>query len=262
MKENKTKQTSKNTSRKSDIGLNKHPIYLTAIISFALVFVILVSLYIFMEGTHGVKTANGSQEVMSQKQNMITARNFLETYAPAAPLSNSIIFNNVTYDANGLCNSVGTIKWFTQPGINVNYTMVNFSKLNQSLPFAEYALVFAINQSNLGAYYSMVNKTGVCSPYMEPILKNSTFDYEGLHFGPTNIYMYTLSNFTETGFNLTNTKYIGNKPDLYWYFASTVYKGYDLQFGVWGFKDSKNDYYLLNQSKNFVNQFISYVPNK
>ncbi len=242
------------------VGLQRHPLYLTTIIAVVLIFIVLVVVYMYVEGSTSVKPqpkvfVNATTTV--QAPSTAFAESFLAPYSPEKALPNVTTFTSVPYDTGGACSSVATIKWFAQPGVNVSYTNENFSTLNQSLPFAEYAAVFVVDPASEVSYAAATNSIGVCSPYLGPIRENSTYSYKITQINGLEVHEYTLSNFTNQGLNLTNTYYIGSKPNLYWYFASTVYNGYGLQFGVWGFASSMNQTSLQNQTEQFVTEFMN-----
>ena len=155
------------------------------------------------------------------------------------------------------CNYTEYFVDYAQKGVPVPPGAINFSTLNTSEPIFVSFGVENINGS-LGRYLSIINGTGgYCQKIFSEISKNSLYSKSSAKIDGINAYIMNFSNFTNAGLNLTQTYYIGPKPNLEWQITKVVYKNVALVTSVWWFEGKANNTALYNYSSNFYSRFIS-----
>ncbi len=253
-------------------GVHKHPSYIIATIvivaAFVLIYVGLSQRQLFTTGTAPVSgnsntavnigaSANTSSGANATVQNTV----FLKSYGFNQNLTYVTFYPSLIYDQGPSCSGTATTKIVYQLRSNASQ-QTNLSGLNEKLPINEYASTYEINPYYAEVYSQMINRTGLCSQTLNGmafLLNNSQHTYYTLSTGNYTLHIYYMHNFTNNAFNLMNYGYAGSKPDIYWYLATTVYKGTGLQFGVWGFANEVNQTLLTNQSETFVNSYVSFT---
>jgi len=139
------------------------------------------------------------------------------------------------------CNFSGYVKWYIENGFSSNPNAPeNYSALNQSIPFSYY---YIIGFSNTTAIYSNViaKNGGYCSNLSKNLSSNSTFvRYNATFYNNAKGYVLVFTNFTAQGFNMTDSYYIGKKPDIAFYYTNVLYNNTRFTVGVWGFRNQIN----------------------
>lgn len=159
--------------------------------------------------------------------------------------------------SNAYCNYKEYFLDYAQDGVPLPPGAINFSKLNESEPIFVSFGVENINGS-IGRYLSIVNSTGgYCQEAFREISKNSHYSSSKASIDGMNAYVMNFSNFTNTGLNMTQTYYIGVRPDLEWQITKVIYKNVALVTSIWWFAGSANNTKLYNYSSNFYSHFIS-----
>ncbi len=226
-----------------------------------IVFLIAVAAVLFVYTSSPTqKTADSSSTIVAPSLSAVppSGSGFLYSYAMQNSPARIITYANITFDNSGSCQGIKLVKWFAQPGINVTYTYANFSSFNQSAPLAQYVALSYVNPANASAYAANINQSGLCpSTELDSIFENSAHNYSTVGFDGIILHVYNVYNFTNTGMHLTNNYYVGKKPDIYWYFATTAYKGTGLQFGSWGYSDSETSTALLSQAEAMIGSYIN-----
>jgi len=139
------------------------------------------------------------------------------------------------------CNFSGYVKWYIENGFSSNPTAPeNYSTLNQSIPFSYYYL---IGFSNTSSIYSnaIAQNGGYCSDLSKNLSSNSTFvHYNATFYNNAKGYVLVFTNLTAQGFNMTDSYYIGKKPDIAFYYTSVLYNNTRFTVGIWGFRNQIN----------------------
>jgi hypothetical protein len=145
-------------------------------------------------------------------------------------------------------------KYTTQSNSLLGNEKVNYSIFNHSLPLIDYLRIDIVAKNSLEDYkkeYKQYNYA--CLPDLPKLFstsKSTSFSYKGL-------YVFCFSNFTDEGLTNAGVLYIGEKPDLYWCFANTMYKNTRISYGEWGFVESQNLTAFLNSANATIEEFIS-----
>ncbi len=170
---------------------------------------------------------------------------------PALPLPNSFSVS--------ACNSTVYYNSYIEPNsFATPSSPVNYSKLNQSMPFTIYTEVEFVNSSSMNSFLSAFNSNGgFCDPYMKPISENSTFYHEPVNISGLPGYIMIFSNFTNAGLNLSSNYYMGPRPDLVWYIIVVIYKNTALTTNIWTFRGALNTTAALNYEKDIISNFTS-----
>jgi len=134
---------------------------------------------------------------------------------------------------------------------------LNFSILNRSLPIFEYVRIDLVPENYIDEYKKeFQQKHYACFPV--PSLFNSSkvnsFRYKGA-------YVFCFYNFTDEGLRSMSIFYKGEKPNLYFCFANTMYKNTRISYGEWGFVESQNLTAFLNSANATIEEFISSYSN-
>ncbi len=145
------------------------------------------------------------------------------------------------------CNFSGWEKWYIENGFSDNSALYqNYSKLNQSIPFAWEVIIGFSNTTK--AYNATINGNGgYCSSIIHNVTLLSSFTSSKQRFyNNATGYLVTFTNFTSAGLNLTNSYYIGPKPNLEWSFSMVNYNGIWIRVAAWGFYNEINESQLIN----------------
>jgi hypothetical protein len=135
---------------------------------------------------------------------------------------------------------------------------LNFSIFNTSLPLYTYVRIDLVPQEYLNEYYNeFQEKHYACNP-VPSLFSNPNvvpIHYKG-------IYAFCFYNFTDQGLrDMGVPPYVGNKPNLYFCFANTMYKNIRISYGEWGFVESQNLTAFLNSANATIEEFISSYSN-
>jgi hypothetical protein len=145
-------------------------------------------------------------------------------------------------------------KYTTQSNSLLGDERINYAIFNRSLPLIDYLRIDIVAKNSLEAYTNEFQQNHyACLPDLPNIFSNSrstSFQYKG-------IYVFCFSNFTDEGLTNAGVLYIGEKPDLYWCFANTMYKNTRISYGEWGFVESQNLTTFLNSANATIEEFIS-----
>ena len=190
-------------------------------------------------------------------------RAFLSTYNPDIQTSllryYKVSTENFSY-AQGACAYEEYAKAYDQFGIGVSSPPpIDFSSFNQSLPIFYYFRIAQINSSNRTQIDNDFNlRVGyLCGSIVPLIMTNATVKSLIGQLGNVTIYTYLFTNFTDAAFNLTDSQYVGARPNLYWYHAEAIRGNIVLGFSVWGFAPYEN-ITAFNDTRNaFINTFVS-----
>ncbi len=256
-------------SETAQVGIHHNLLYIAIVAVFAIMAIGALYLYTSSNPSVHAKTSMTTYSTTiaataapTNASNAITATNaFLSAYNASA-LTQVTLYQNSPFNKGGACTGLLSLKWFSQPEVNVtsSASASNFSKLDQSIPFAQYVAVYTPDASNASEFSLEVNQTGLCpESSLYSVFSNSTYHYGTFGYKGMLLHEYLLSNFTNEGLNLTSNNYVGKKPDLYWYFVTGMYGGQELQFGSWGPIGSINDTALRSQAEQFLNAFMSNV---
>jgi hypothetical protein len=161
-------------------------------------------------------------------------------------IENSSLFNNEVFEKFFYTgNSIETV---------ISTTPFNYSSYNQSKLFVSYITIVIVNNSDIKNFtYLYKNGKGLIGLNSSEDFSNvSTFRYYNISIYNQSGYLDELSNFTQQGLNLTNSYYIGKKPNLSWYLESVLYKNTYVIVGMWGFGDNINITSLNNYTLEVV----------
>lgn len=166
---------------------------------------------------------------------------FMNTFNITIPHNNFYYLVPPQFISIPECNFSGYVKWYIENGFSSNPNIPeNYSNLNQSIPFAYYYL---IGFSNTSSIYSnaIAQNGGYCSDLSRNLSLNSTFiHYNATFYNNMKGYVLAFTNFTAQGFNMTDSYYIGKKPDIAFYYTTVLYNNTRFTVGVWGFRNQIN----------------------
>jgi len=167
--------------------------------------------------------------------------NFLNSYQFKHSLGYIDYFIN--YPSNLTSSHVLKIfgKYTTQSPALLGSEKLNYSKFNHSIPLLTYVRIDLIAKNFLEVYESEFQRT------LLNTFSNSTstsFQYKG-------IYVFCFYNFTDEGI-----LYFGERPNVYWCFANTMYKNVGITYGEWGFAETLNLSNFINSANETIEEFI------
>ena len=158
-------------------------------------------------------------------------------------------FSNTSLNITFPCTIKIFSKFNMQSSTLTEMSRINFSKFDHTLPLIEYVRVDLVARDSLEAYKNEFQQNHyACTPAVLKILSNSSlksFQYKGM-------YVFCFFNFTGERW-----PYIGEKPKLYWCFATSMYKNVGVSYGEWGFAGSENLSEFLNSANATIEEFIS-----
>ena len=86
---------------------------------------------------------------------------------------------------------------------------------------------------------------------------NSTFaHYNATFYNGVKGYILVFTNFTTRGFNITDSYYIGKKPDIAFYYTNAIYNNTRFTVGVWGFSNQINISSVENMTNALLKSYI------
>ena len=214
----------------------------------AVVFVVLVILiyqYV-ISSISASKSSTTSRELNAIKVLAMLTSNY--THLHLGYRSNSIYSFTTSY-----CAGNEYIQAYYQSPLLMNLPPYNFSKFNRSIPLVTY--IDVENLTDPKSYYEWIlNGGGVCINNFNLILQNSTYKELNYTYDGLPVRLYYLYNFTNDGLNLTYNQYIGQKPDLYWVFAISVYKNLKIGYGEWGFEGFQNISRVIDEENTLIRE--------
>jgi hypothetical protein len=177
---------------------------------------------------------------------------FLTNYQFKRDLGSTSLLN-YSQNLGSSCIFEFFLKYTVQSPALLGTDELNYSKFNHSLPLLIYVRADLVAKNSLGGYTNEFQQNHyACLPDLPNILSNSqstSFQYKG-------IYVFCFSNFTDEGLKSASVFYSGEKPNLYWCFANTMYKNVRISYGEWGFAESENISAFLDAANKTINEFI------
>ncbi len=214
-------------------------------------------------GQHGSTTvpsyttsAGSTINQSSIPPNATSTSAFLSKYNLTAQLP-AMAMTDVFTNASGSCNYYALAKWYQSKYIpNPPITAVNYSALNDSTPFAEYASIYipAFQPSSNSRCASLRGPQSVYS------LKNESESFSEHNTTVSGITMSVvqIDNLTQQGLNATATYYTGPKPSISWYVTYVYYGNTIISLGQWGFTGHMNATLLVAQTASLTLAYESY----
>ena len=157
------------------------------------------------------------------------------------------------------CNYTGYVIWYIKNGYPSNSsTPVNYSKINQTAPFAWYVKVGT--SDNMAAYKKILqNNGGYCSQISHALAKNSSFSSSNVSLSENSKgYILSFTNFSQTGLKITNTSYIGARPNITWVYTNAVYGNAIISIGAWGLGNNIKNNELLSLTNSIISQYKNF----
>lgn len=247
-----------------DIRLNPNPRkkMLPFALVFAIVIIIAVSVIAILHNQKDIVSSSTSQITtpITVRQSNSSNKN-ISSFAAEVSLPVGPGYYSVAPEViiNKGCNYTGYVVWYIKNGYPSNSSApVNYSKINQTAPFALYVKVGT--SGTMSAYRkALQNNRGYCSQIFDEIAKNSSFTSLNVSFSENSEgYLLSFTNFSSEGLKITNTSYIGPKPNVIWKYTNVVYGNVIISIGAWGLGNNvkSNDLvyftnYIISQYNNF-----------
>lgn len=133
----------------------------------------------------------------------------------------------------------------------------NLSKLNGSLPIAEYAAVEGINPSNVAGYKaSFESNGGFCRPSMSLVMSESSVSKSKYVHDNVTVYFFEISNMSANATEQFGS-YLGPKPNMTVYMAEAMYGNYIVKATGAGFSPKVGALGLMSYTKNTENSTLN-----
>ena len=185
------------------------------------------------------------------------AYNFISAYN----LPTDLIPTGVYSISNSTCHTTTYGKWYLSNYSSGSPSIVlNYSKLNQTKPFAEYITIVVVDPAFLNNYTQILGANGYCGNIYKKILTNASYNITSVNFAGKTGDLTKIYNFTDAGLILTTSYYLGPRPDIAWYATGVLYKNVKIGVGVWGSRNYMNASQIIQLTNQTVQAFVLQNP--